>query len=378
MARSHVYIVGAGFSKHAGLPLQKDFTEALLEPRADESHPMRPLVEHLGTFVHDAFGHSEEAKAKFWPNLEDVFTNIDLAANTGHHLGHTHAPVDLRMTRRVLLARMMRMLDERYALAEKAKDSDWKRLDHFFQNLDTAHSAFISINWDTVVERKLATSPKVHSVDYRCGAVPATFPRTGKVIAERKTPDGVTTVPVVKIHGSVNWLYCDNCRQLYWFPAKDGLSVAMQLLTPREAKRLELSDVSECAKWRCMNCTDVPLTTRIATFSYLKALDFPMFERSWLSAERILRQAKKWIFVGYSLPAADYEFKHLLKRVQLSMNPSPEFVVITGGPKSVTDSVYRNYQGFFGRGIKRQENFFRKGMTAEAVAAAQKSSETSK
>jgi len=48
MARSHVYIVGAGFSKHAGLPLQKDFTEALLEPRADEYHPMRPLVEHLG------------------------------------------------------------------------------------------------------------------------------------------------------------------------------------------------------------------------------------------------------------------------------------------------------------------------------------------
>ena len=213
-------------------------------------------------------------------------------------------------------------------------------------------------------------------MDYCCGAVPAKFLRTGKVIAERETPAGVTTVPVVKIHGSVNWLYCDNCRQLYWFPAKDGLSVAMQLLTRREAKRLELSDVSKCAKWRCMNCTDVPLTTRIATFSYLKALDFPMFERSWLSAERILRQAKKWIFIGYSLPAADYEFKHLLKRVQLSMNPSPEFVVVTGGPHAVTDSVYHNYQGFFGRGIRRQEKFFRKGLTTEAIAAAQKTSET--
>jgi hypothetical protein len=50
--------------------------------------------------------YSIMAKAKFWPNLEDVFTNIDLAANTGHHLGHTNAPSDLRMTRRVLLARM--------------------------------------------------------------------------------------------------------------------------------------------------------------------------------------------------------------------------------------------------------------------------------
>ena len=33
--------------------------------------------------MHDAFGHGEEAKARFWPNLEDVFTNIDMAANTG-------------------------------------------------------------------------------------------------------------------------------------------------------------------------------------------------------------------------------------------------------------------------------------------------------
>ena len=371
MARDHVYIVGAGFSKHAGLPLQKDFTEALLEPRADESHPMRPLVQHLGKFVHDAFDHGEDAKAKFWPNLEDVFTNIDLAANTGHHLGHIHAPSDLRMTRRVLLARMMRMLDERYALAEKHKNTDGKRMDRFFRSLDLKDSAFISINWDTVIERKLAALPQVHSVDYCCGAVRAGFPTKGNVVAEHKTPQGATAVPVVKIHGSVNWLYCDNCRQLYSFPAEDGLSVAMQLLTRREAKRLELSDVSKCEKWRCLTCTAVPLTTRIATFSYLKALDFPMFERSWLSAERLLREAKKWIFIGYSLPAADYEFKHLLKRVQLSRPDSPDFVVITGGTKAVTEAVYRNYQGFFGRGIRRQENFFRKGLTTEAVAVAQ-------
>jgi hypothetical protein len=372
MSRTHVYIVGAGFSKHAGLPLQKDFTEALLEPRADESHPMWPLVQHLGKFVHNAFDHGEDAKAKFWPTLEDVFTNIDLAANTGHHLGHTNAPSDLRMTRRVLLARMLRMLDERYALAEKQTNQDWKRVDRFFKSLDTKHSAFISINWDTVIERKLEGLAGNHSVDYLCGALPATFPKKGDVVVTQELSEETTSVPVVKIHGSVNWLYCDNCRQLYWFPAKDGLSVAMQLVTPREAKRLGLSDVSKCGKWHCRNCIDVPLTTRIATFSYLKALDFPMFERSWLSAERLLRAAKKWIFIGYSLPAADYEFKHLLKRVQLSRPEPPEFVVITGGPGDVTDTVYRNYQGFFGRGIKKQENFFRDGLSIEAVEAAAK------
>lgn len=126
MSRTHVYIVGAGFSKYAGLPLQSDFTEALLEPRSDESHPMQPLVEHLGRFIHDTFDHGETAKAKFWPSLEDVFTNIDLAANTGHHLGPHNAPSDLRTTRRVLLARMIQMLHERYTVGESAKGSDRK------------------------------------------------------------------------------------------------------------------------------------------------------------------------------------------------------------------------------------------------------------
>ena len=116
--RTHVYIVGAGFSKYAGLPLQLDFTEALLAPRSETSHPMHPVISHLGTFIHDTFDHNAFAKAKHWPNLEDLFTNIDLAANTGHHLGATHPPSKLRTTRRVLLSRMMCMLNERYIEAE--------------------------------------------------------------------------------------------------------------------------------------------------------------------------------------------------------------------------------------------------------------------
>jgi len=55
--RKQVYIVGAGFSMYAGLPLQLAFTEALLEPRGATSHPMHPLIAHLGKFVHDAFDH---------------------------------------------------------------------------------------------------------------------------------------------------------------------------------------------------------------------------------------------------------------------------------------------------------------------------------
>jgi hypothetical protein len=175
---------------YAGLPLQLAFTEALLEPRGSVSHPMHPLITHLGKFVHDAFDHNVSAKAKHWPNLEDLFTNIDLAANTGHHLGASHAPSQLRMTRRVLLARMMYMLNERYVDAEASKTEEWNKLDGFFKALDIKRSAFISINWDTVIERRLAERRGLDNFDYRCGAIAARFRNKGNVIGERPVARG--------------------------------------------------------------------------------------------------------------------------------------------------------------------------------------------
>src|SRR5260370_14416319 len=215
--RTNIYIVGAGLTKHEGLPLQSDFTEELLDSRSNTAHPMQPLVAHLGKFIHDAFDHNESAKAKHWPNLEDVFTNIDLAANTGHHLGATHAPTRLRMTRRVLLARMMYMLNERYLDAENDKEDDWKKLDSFFKKLDLDRSAFVSINWDTVIESKLTERRGVANFDYRCGAVAAEFHGKGNVITERAFRKNSRQMPVVKIHASSNCLYRDNFPGLYWF-----------------------------------------------------------------------------------------------------------------------------------------------------------------
>jgi hypothetical protein len=73
-----------------------------------------------------------------------------------------------------------------------------------------------------------------------------------------------------------------------------------------------------------------------------------------------------WLFAS----AADYEFKHLLKRIQLSRTSAPQFVVITGGSDDDCQRTYANYQGFFGRGVKKDENFFEDGLSNDAITAA--------
>jgi NAD-dependent SIR2 family protein deacetylase len=361
---SSVFVVGAGFSLYAGMPLQRDFTDALLSGRGSASGNSGKIVQHLRKFVNAAFDHTTSADAKFWPELEDIFTCIDLSANTGHNLGSEFSPSDLRTIRRGLIYRIISMLRERYREARKRKDTDWQTLASFFQRLNPTAVGFIATNWDTVVEDMLTEAHGVRHFGYGCDAICGSLRTANKEIKET-APVG-PKVPVIKMHGSVNWLYCDNCRRLFWMQPDETYKVAGQLLSSEDWNRIDPASHHSSDRWHCGRCGADSLGTRFATFSYRKALDFPMFQKSWFSAERLLRNAKHWIFIGYSLPAADFEFKYLLKRVQLSRRDPPNFAVVSGG--DLSDRAYQHYQHFFGREIKKGKNFFGHGLERRALA----------
>ncbi len=400
-----VIVVGAGFSHHAGLPLTNSFTEAILEARDFGSGPSRIIVDFLSKFIHDAFDHSTRASAKRWPELEDVFTCVDLAANSGHYLGSTFSPADLRTVRRSLLSRIIRMLDQKYESGRKKKGPEWRRLDDFFAQVESQSIGFISMNWDTVIERKLQLTKGSLLVDYACDAVPAgiqdppnqddyyhatraysteLMKRQVILVPTATAKDSETKDPttIVKIHGSANWLYCDNCRQLYWFHPDQLTRIADQLIREDDLRRIArflsrkrrkhvektIDDLHTRVEAKCPCSGTVALGTRIATFSYRKALDFPMFQKSWFAAEDLLRSAERWVFIGYSLPAADYEFKYLLKRSQLCRRKEPDFIVVSGGNPRDIRRTYDNYRKFFGRSIK-ESKFFSSGLTQEAIQA---------
>jgi hypothetical protein len=398
-----VFIVGAGFSHHAGLPLTSGLTEAMLEAREFGHGRSRIIVDFLSEFIHDVFDHSTKASAKLWPNLEDIFTCVDLAANSGHHLGSSFSPADLRTVRRAMLARIVRMLEQKYNAARKKKDLNWRNLDNFFARTDSRDIGFISMNWDTVIERKLQVICGKTRINYGCDARPANFadlpetesdwfPKNKKKVAAQRQIIPATQVlsnetemeketTVVKIHGSANWLYCDSCRRLFWFHPDQVIGIADQLIRSDDFLRIgrffgkkqksvkaAVENLKESPIATCPCVGTVPLGTRIATFSYRKALDFSMFQKSWFAAEDLLRSAKRWVFIGYSLPAADYEFKYLLKRVQLSRKQEPELIIVSGGDSSNLRRTRENYRKFFGRIIK-DKNCFAQGLTREAVDA---------
>jgi hypothetical protein len=67
-----------------------------------------------------------------------------------------------------------------------------------------------------------------------------------------------------------------------------------------------------------------------------------------------------------------FERRLSLLECSCSRKEPPEFVVITGGSEADCDYTDANYQRFFGREIKKQDNFFPEGLSDKAIRAAHK------
>jgi hypothetical protein len=113
---TNLLIVGAGFSSNAGLPLAGKFTRELLNLSGLKlDGPSARQVAFIRRFAAQTFGEGTSRGPDDWPELEDIFTMVDLSANTGHHLGLEYSASDLRVVRRTMLVRMIRMLSQSYS-----------------------------------------------------------------------------------------------------------------------------------------------------------------------------------------------------------------------------------------------------------------------
>jgi hypothetical protein len=332
-------IVGAGFSVPAGVPPTSQLSQQFLSFNRDwpTAEPVQQVIsENLRLYWNDVFGFSNGGSV---PSFEDHFTLLDLAANVGHNLGHAYTPGRLRALRRISIHRVFEILDVAYRQN--------KAIRRFLRALTQGEgSSVISLNWDIVVENHLLAL----RVPFRYG-IPGRFLR-GQVPRE-------TSFPVVKLHGSANWHYCDSCHTtLFGGPGHGKTTIIHRtFLEPGDFRLLiggenVLDDVESAIMGGtpCIVCHNRKTTARVATFSYAKAFDFFPFHASWHAALQNLRSARRWIFIGYSLPEADFAFKHLLKTAQLAaIGDSPKEVHVV--VKETDDTIITRYRQFFGRRV---------------------------
>ena len=297
--------IGAGFSKEAGLPTTGEITKRFFSNRRQNSmsNELRGAIDSaLKDYWRLVFDYAE---GKLEPSLEDHFTMLDLSANVGHALGTEFTPAKLRRIRRLSIHRILEILDDAY-------DENSLIRDFLGELAHEEGNSIISTNWDIVAELHLKAAQCGH--DY-------VVPNIGGL-------EGFPAVPVLKLHGSANWAYCDCCRRVVAESLRYGkeLKHAWVFLEERDfyepgpvgdKMREEIHDKHFDIGLRCSHCY-VPLSARIATFSFAKALGYFQFQGVWEEALRRLIAAEYWVFIGYSLPDADFELRHMLKTAQLA------------------------------------------------------------
>jgi hypothetical protein len=137
---------------------------------------------------------------------------------------------------------------------------------------------------------------------------------------------------VFKLHGSLNWLRCSVCDNLYLNPA--GAVAYLSFLLGEDSGRHKrkhqwLKDLEKDGGNQC-HCGYRPLRHVIVAPSFVRDVRDPILLEIWRNALEALREADRWIIVGYSLPPEDLAIRSMFLRAYYREDKGrrPEIVVI--------------------------------------------------
>jgi hypothetical protein len=108
-------------------------------------------------------------------------------------------------------------------------------------------------------------------------------------------------VKMLKIHGSMNWLQCSGCQRLYI----------------EFGPKLNLANYTNAKL--CRHCLkhghSHGLRSSLIMPTFLKDLSNFQIKVVWHNTGVELMEARRLVFIGYSLPHADFEFRQLVARM---------------------------------------------------------------
>ncbi len=331
-------MTGAGFSALAGIPVQGSLLPLVIggsqsvAPNTADQLAQATVIEFLNAVF---LGHG--MMPVVWPEdqerlreltLEDVYTVIDKAISHREWLPEYgwQETADVRRALDRCVITYLRQIEAGY------QGNDYYRLaNRVCQNYDRKW-ATITLNWDTVWDRALqrALAPEGKTVDYGL--------RTPTMLAgDTAQPRLDPTFCLYKLHGSFNWLVCPRCHEL---------------LVISEAPEAPFPFGVQCPV--CPSGKGGPvLEPMILTPTLLKSYENASLMRIWDKAVRALDQATDVMFVGYSFPLADHDFRYLLRR---AVSARARLWVILhdrdrpkGKPRVVRPLLPEaRYRGFFG------------------------------
>ncbi|MCF5185732.1 hypothetical protein [Pseudomonas simiae] len=198
----------------------------------------------------------------------------------------------------------------------------------------------ISTNWDILLDNSIHKAIQENYgydgvVDYCCYISSKDENDTTVTPGLEKLGQGGFNVKLLKLHGSLNWLQCPRCARLYSkFFEKETMH---NFNTPTSCRHCDKNFFEETGRHL--------LSQNLIMPTYLKNLSNPQYRIIWQNAGIEISEADEIVFIGYSLPHADFEMRQLLARMT---RRNAKIHVVDYLPEGDGEHLKAHWKKFFG------------------------------
>ena len=315
-----VYFLGAGASCDAGVPL----TSSILERIRKQVRNKRGRKD-LRRFI-EQFAARPPRKNSVEPSYRapiiELISLLDSSLKEGRPLDHYFTIDKLRKIRGELTVEMSIVIEEskrNKGQLVRVPEAAWKQergrrvakyykkfaqtvkpglVDEEEENFENG-DVIITTNYDTNVDLalyELVYRDDVEISDLHLGSDFRDPDTDQDAFSDTRRP-----LELLKLHGSLNWLYCPRCCRIYVAAFVDNVRFLHE-------NRKEYKDQKECF------CKFSPLEPVIVAPSAFQEIANPHLISVWMRAYHALERSSRWVFAGYSLPPEDIAIRSLLYR----------------------------------------------------------------
>lgn len=318
--RDVVFVLGAGASHPDGVPLQKHILPIILTEKESElrdTYIGKTVIE----FLNDNFVFNSQ-KEKY-PTLEAVFGFLDYFIQQNESLNAKYTHNKIVEIKEYLIKLIHYIVNFQTDKKSKYYHKFWEAIKTYNNNI-----SIVTLNYDTLLEQAFDFLYKefgfidycTHLMNYDKIDELKEFnfwvnPREPVSVASKVNP---VPFKIIKLHGSLNWKYCNCCNQTLLTPWDRTIDL-------HRGKFLGFTyPDNEKYEYVCpLDGTE--FQTLIMPPTHIKLLNQPVISQLMSEASREIRDAKKIVFVGYSLSDADVHIKALFRK---QLRPDQQLIVV--------------------------------------------------
>lgn len=300
-----VIVLGAGASASDGAPVQSELFHEYFESATMRGRVSLEMREDLKKYFMKLWGidvSTDSLDGTKFPTFEEALGLLEIAHARGEFfkgLSWSDQPLGRARELRSHLTALIALIIEEKLRGECPNHA--KLVSQLKESDSLASTTFVSLNYDIIIDNVIERVTN-EIPDYRVSFSPE---------PHRNGASWEPCVTLLKLHGSLNWLFCTVCNTLSLF---SGRKAAAEL---------------PGAPWgfRCSACHEIQIPIIIPP-TFFKVMSNFYLQQIWKRAEEELKRADRIIFCGYSFPDADIHVKYLLKRAEVNRNGPPPSIFI--------------------------------------------------